>query len=60
MKTHINDLVMKYFLESLYWDETYDIKPQTNYDYYINAEEFLKAKDVELLAKETLRRNGFI
>jgi hypothetical protein len=51
MINHINELVNKYFEESIIWNETHNIKPQTYYECYINAEAFLKAKGKVLLTK---------
>ncbi len=59
MINHINELVNKYFVESILWNESHNKKPQTYYECYINAEAFLKAKGEELLTKIIHKTKSF-
>lgn len=56
MINHINELVNKYFVESILWNESHNIKPQTYYEYYINAEVILKAKAKNYLRKQYIKQ----
>lgn len=49
---HINNLTIKYLTETLAWNSVNKIQP-VNYDQsYHNAEDFLKAKGVDMLIKK--------
>ena len=57
MIQHINNLTIKYFTEALVWNSVNTIQP-VNYDQsYQNAEDFLKAKGIDILIKKGYQKS---
>lgn len=52
MQQHIGDIMRKYPMESVIWNTTNNIMPQTYEQMYRNAEAFLQAVGVQLLIEK--------
>lgn len=52
MQQHIGDLMRKYPMESVIWNTTNNIMPQTYEQMYRNAEAFLQTVGVQLLIEK--------
>lgn len=52
MQQHIGDLMRKYRMESVIWNTTNNIMPQTYEQMYRNAEAFLQTVGVQLLIEK--------
>lgn len=55
MMEHINKLTQKYSVEAIIWNYTNPIIPQTFEQQYINAEQFLNAQGVRMLAEKGIK-----
>ena len=55
MQEHINKLMLKYLAETITWNAIHPIKPITHQESYINAEVFLRAKEIHILLDKGLK-----
>ena len=55
MQNHINNLMLKYFAETLTWNTANRVAPTTYQQSYVNAETFLRAVGCELLLKNGVK-----
>ncbi len=57
MIQHINNLTIKYLTEALVWNSVNTIQPVNYEQSYQNAEDFLKAKGIDMLIKKGYQKS---
>ncbi len=55
MMEHINKLMEKYAVETIIWNFTNPVMPQTYEQQYINAEKFLNTQGVKILTEKGIK-----
>lgn len=55
MQKHILNLMLKYCEETVQWNVTHPIMPQTREQKYLNAEYFLRDKGLKILIKNGIK-----